>query len=104
MKTLLLSKEEVGRLISMKEVIGTVEEAYKAFSGGQVIQSDYIGIHLPEPRGGEIDFKVGYCMTNEIISMKASSGGFPNNPNEYGVPSGMGIGSCVAMAHSQKAA
>ena len=34
MKTLLLKKEEVSRLICMKEVIGTVEEAYKAFNGG----------------------------------------------------------------------
>ncbi|PAU60935.1 ornithine cyclodeaminase family protein [Pseudomonas indica] len=90
MKTLLLSKAEVGSLISMKEVIGTVEEAYKAFSAGQVIQPDYIGIHLPEPRGGEIDFKVGYCKTNEIISMKASSGGFLDNPTVHGVPNGMG--------------
>lgn len=89
MKTLLLTKEEVGRLISMKDVIGTVEEAYKAFSSGQVVQPDYIGIHLPEPRG-EIDFKVGYCKTNEIISMKASSGGFLDNPTAHGVPNGMG--------------
>lgn len=89
MKTLLLSKEEVGGLISMTEVIGAVEEAYKAFSGGQVVQPDYIGIHLPQPRG-EIDFKVGYCKSNEIISMKASSGGFLDNPTAYGVPNGMG--------------
>ncbi|MDH4608536.1 ornithine cyclodeaminase family protein [Pseudomonas sp. BN102] len=89
MKTLLLNKAEVGRLISMEEVIGTVEEAYKAFSAGQVVQPDYIGIHLPEPRG-EIDFKVGYCKANEIISMKASSGGFLDNPAAHGVPNGMG--------------
>ena len=89
MKTLLLTKDEVGRLISIKEVIGTVEEAYKAFSSGQVVQPDYIGIHLPAPRG-EIDFKVGYCKTNEIISMKASSGGFLDNPTAHGVPNGMG--------------
>ena len=56
MKTLLLKKEEVRTLISMKEVIGTVEEAYKAFNGNQVIQPPYIGIELPSHRG-EIDFK-----------------------------------------------
>ncbi|SPS02436.1 ornithine cyclodeaminase family protein [Cupriavidus taiwanensis] len=89
MKTLLLTKEEVGRLISIKEVIGTVEDAYKAFSSGQVVQPDYIGIHLPAPRG-EIDFKVGYYKSNEIISMKASSGGFLDNPTAHGVPNGMG--------------
>jgi len=89
MKTLLLKKEEVRRLICMKEVIGTVEEAYKAFNSDQVEQPDYIGIHLPPPRG-EIDFKLGYYKANEVISMKASSGGFINNPTAHGVPSGMG--------------
>jgi ornithine cyclodeaminase/alanine dehydrogenase len=89
MKTLLLKKEEVAHLICMREVIGAVEEAYKAFNSGQVEQPDYIGIDLPEPRG-DIDFKLGYYSGNEMISMKASSGGFPNNPAEHGVPSGMG--------------
>lgn len=89
MKTLLLKKEDVGGLISMAEVIEAVEAAYKAFSGGFTEQPDYIGIHLPSPRG-EIDFKIGYDRSNELISMKASSGGFPQNPVEYGVPSGMG--------------
>jgi len=89
MKTLLLNKEDVGGLIAMKEVIAAVEEAYKAFSGGQVEQPDYIGIHLPAPRG-EIDFKLGYYRANEMISMKASSAGFPENPAAYGLPTNMG--------------
>lgn len=88
MKTLLLNKADVGQLIHMREVIETVEEAYKAFNGGQVNQPPYTCIHLPP--SGEIDFKISHCSANEIISMKASSGGFPNNPTEYGVPSGMG--------------
>jgi alanine dehydrogenase len=89
LKTLLLNKENVGSLIRMKEVIGTVEEAYKAFNSGQVNQPPYTCIHLPPPRG-EIDFKLGYCEANEMISMKASSGGFPDNLAKHGVPSGMG--------------
>lgn len=89
MKTLLLKKQEVANLICMKEVIGAVEEAYRAFNSNQVVQPGYIGIELNPPRG-EIDFKLGYYKGNEIISMKASSGGFPNNPMTYGVPSGMG--------------
>ena len=89
MKTLLLRKDEVGRLISMKEVIGTVEEAYKAFNSDQVLQPGYMSIHLPSPRG-EIDFKAGYNKLDEVISMKASSGGFIDNPTAHGVPNGMG--------------
>ncbi|MDR9776068.1 ornithine cyclodeaminase family protein [Rhizobium hidalgonense] len=89
METLLLKKNEVARLIGMTEVIGAVEEAYKAFSSDQVEQPDYIGIHLPSLRG-EIDFKLGYDKVAEIISMKAHSGGFTNNPAEHGVPNSMG--------------
>jgi len=89
MKTLLLTKAEVGSLISMKEVIGTVEEAYKAFNSDQVVQPGYMGIHLPAPRG-EIDFKAGYDKSAEMISLKASSGGFLDNPAAHGVPNGMG--------------
>lgn len=89
MKTLLLKKEDVSRLICMSDVIGAVEGAYKAFNSGQVEQPDYMSIHLPPPRG-EIDFKLGYNKVNEVISMKASSGGFVDNPTVYGVPGGMG--------------
>ena len=89
MKTLLLKKEEVRGLISMREVIETVEDAYQAFNSGQVLQPPYIGIDLPSHRG-EIDFKLGYNQGNEVISMKASSGGFTGNPERYGVPNGMG--------------
>lgn len=89
MKTLLLTKEEVRGLISMKEAIGTVEEAYRAFNSDQVVQPGYTGIHLPSPRG-EIDFKLGYDKSSEMISMKASSGGFIDNPTAHGVPNGMG--------------
>lgn len=66
-----------------------MEEAYKAFSSDQVEQPDYIGIHHPSLRG-EIDFKLGYYKANEIISMKAHSGGFTNNPAEHGVPNSIG--------------
>ncbi|MDF0698035.1 ornithine cyclodeaminase family protein [Rhizobium sp. MC63] len=89
MQTLLLNKEDVGRLICMRDVIAAVEEAYKAYNSDQVVQPDYIGIHLPSPRG-EVDFKLGYNKANEVISMKASSGGFIDNPAAHGVPSGMG--------------
>jgi alanine dehydrogenase len=89
MKTLLLKKEEISSLISMKEVIGTVEAAYKAFNSDQVEQPGYIGMHLPAPRG-EIDFKLSYYKSNEMISMKASSGAFKDNPAARGLPTNMG--------------
>ncbi|WP_186394883.1 ornithine cyclodeaminase family protein [Stappia sp. TSB10GB4] len=88
MTTLLLKKDEVRRLISTKDVIDAVEEAYRALNSGLVEQPGYTGIHLPPH--GEIDFKIGYHKAGELISMKASSGGFTENPALYGVPNGMG--------------
>ena len=89
MQTLLLKKEEVAELIRMEDVIAAVEEAYRAFNSGQVVQPDYMSIHLPAPRG-EIDFKLCHYEVNDLISMKVSSGGFVNNPAEHGLPGGMG--------------
>ena len=79
MTTLLLTKEDVRGLIDMPSVIGAVEEAYRTFSGGEVDQPPYMGIHLSTP-GAEIDFKAGYSRESEIVSLKASSGGFRDNP------------------------
>lgn len=89
MTTLLLTKEDVRGLIDMPSVIGAVEEAYCTFSGGEVDQPPYMGIHLSTP-GAEIDFKAGYSRESEIVSLKASSGGFRDNPARHGLPNGMG--------------
>jgi alanine dehydrogenase len=89
MKTLLLKKDEVSRLIRLTDVIGAVEEAYRAFNSDQVEQPAYTGLHL-EPSTAEIDFKLSHHKSGGLISMKASSGGFTDNPALYGVPNGMG--------------
>jgi len=88
MKTLLLTKEDVEKVVSMKDAIEAVEEGYKAFCSGQVVQPDFIAMPFDAPRG-ELDFKVGYYSGSEIISLKASSGGYINNPSQYKLPAGM---------------
>ncbi|MCQ4725785.1 ornithine cyclodeaminase family protein [Anaerotignum faecicola] len=88
MKTLLLKKEDIEKIVSMKDAIDAVEEGYRAFCSGQVIQPEYIAMPFDAPRG-ELDFKAGYYSGNEIISLKASSGGYINNPSSYGLPAGM---------------
>lgn len=89
MKTLLLKKEDVRQLIRLTDIIGAVEEAYRAFNSDQVEQPGYTSLHL-DPATAEIDFKLGYHKSGGLISMKASSGGFTDNPALYAVPNGMG--------------
>ena len=87
--TLLLTKEEVRGLLHMPDVIAAVEDAYRAYSGGDVDQPPYMGIHL-STEAAEIDFKAGYHRSGELVSLKASSGGFRDNPGRFGLPNGMG--------------
>ncbi|WOI55709.1 ornithine cyclodeaminase family protein [Palleronia sp. LCG004] len=89
MTTLLLTRNDVRGLTDMPAVIAAVEEAYRSFGDGKVDQPPYMGIHLSTP-GAEIDFKAGYSRANELVSLKASSGGFRDNPDRHGVPNGMG--------------
>lgn len=77
MKTLLLKKSEVKSLLNMKDVIASVEEGYKAFCSGQVIQPDIVSIEIPES-SGEMDVKAGYSKSSRMISVKCASGFYDN--------------------------
>jgi len=89
MTTRLLTRDQVRGLMAMPEVIAAVEGAFRAFSAGEVEQPPYMGLHLSQP-GAEIDFKAGYHAGMERVSLKASSGGFRDNPVRLGLPNGMG--------------
>ncbi len=87
MKTLLLNRSEVASLLDMDRVIAAVEDAYRAFARGEVLQPPIMSIELPE-RNGEIDFKGGYCRSNDVISMKGASG-FWDNLKDRGIPNSL---------------
>ncbi|MEA5084941.1 MAG: ornithine cyclodeaminase family protein [Lachnospiraceae bacterium] len=87
MKTLLLNKDEVGSLIDLDAVIAAVEEGYKSFNSGLVVQPDFMAVELPGTHKG-IDFKCGLDMGGGYITIKSSSGGYDDNP-KLGLPIGM---------------
>ncbi|ADG18526.1 Ornithine cyclodeaminase [Paraburkholderia atlantica] len=87
MKTLLLNQDEVGMLIDLDAVLEAVENGYKSFNSGKVIQPDFMCIVSPDTHEG-IDFKGGLDMDGGYISIKASSGGYKKNP-QLGLPTGM---------------
>ena len=87
METLLLNKSEVGSLINLDEVFDAVEDGYRSFNSGKVVQPDFISVVTPGTHEG-IDFKCGLDSGGGYISMKASSGGYDKNPS-IGLPIGM---------------
>ncbi len=87
METLLLNKEEVGSLIDLDAVRAAVEDGYRSFNNGLVVQPNIMDVTLPGTHEG-VDFKGGLDMGSGYITLKASSGGFDNNP-KLGLPTGM---------------
>ncbi len=87
MQTLLLNKDEVSSLIDLDAIQAAVEEGYRSFNRGLVVQPKIMDIVLPGTHAG-IDFKGGLDMGSGYISLKASSGGFDSNP-KLGLPTGM---------------
>lgn len=71
----------------MKDVITSVEEGYKAYCSGQVIQPEIVSIELPESCG-EMDIKAGYSQSTELISVKCASG-FYHNQRTVNLPNSM---------------
>lgn len=87
MDTLLLNKDEIGSLIDLDAILTAVEDGYRSFNSGLVVQPDHMDVVLPGTHEG-IDFKGGLDMGGGYISIKASSGGYDNNPG-IGLPTGM---------------
>ena len=87
METLLLNKEEVGSLIDLDTIRAAVEGGYRSFNSGLVVQPEIMDLSLPGTHEG-VDFKGGLDMGGGYITLKASSGGYDNNP-KLGLPTGM---------------
>jgi alanine dehydrogenase len=87
METLLLNKAEVGSLIDLDAVRAAVEDGYRSFNSDLVVQPDIMDLSLPGTHAG-VDFKGGLDMGSGYLTLKASSGGYDNNP-KIGLPVGM---------------
>ncbi|MBA4495787.1 ornithine cyclodeaminase family protein [Paenactinomyces guangxiensis] len=74
-------------MLSMESVISAVEEAYSLFSMNKVKLAPVVSIEV-ENHHGEMDIKSGYDQSSEIIGVKLAVG-YWNNPEKYGLPSGL---------------
>jgi alanine dehydrogenase len=89
MDTILLNKSDVGSLIDLDKVQEAVEDGYRSFSSGKVVQPDFMNIVKPGTHTG-FDFKGGLDLGGGFISIKSSSGGYPDNP-KLGLPTGLNM-------------
>ncbi|MFD1928543.1 ornithine cyclodeaminase family protein [Sporosarcina siberiensis] len=86
MDTIILTKEQISRVLNMDDVIESVEEAYKMFSDNKVILPPVLSFDI-EKYHGEIDIKSGYDLVDEVVGVKIASG-YANNYENYGISNG----------------
>ena len=89
MKTLLLSNEDVGRLIDLDEIYESVKEGYVSFEEGNVVQPGIQNLVKPGTHAG-FDFKTCLDINAGLFSMKSSGGGFEGNV-EKGLPNNLNM-------------
>lgn len=87
MKTFIITREEIEAHLSMHSVIEAVEEAYKLFALKKVTLAPVLSIEV-EKHNGEVDIKSGYETEEDVIGVKLASGHW-DNPDKYGLPSGL---------------
>lgn len=89
MKTLLLSHEDVTKLLDLDEIYAQVEKGFAHLNEGKVTQPPILNLVEPGTHKG-FDFKCCLDMEAGYFSMKSSSGGYPGNL-DLGLPNGMNV-------------
>jgi len=80
---LLLSREEIAGLLSLKESIEVVENAFSEFASGRAVLPPAIGFPIKE-HDGEMHIKSGYMAAPNTVAVKIASS-FKKN-SEKGLP------------------
>ena len=78
MKTLLLSNEDVGKVVDLDEIYEAVKNGYISLYNGNVVQPEILHIYEPNTKKG-FDHKCCLDLEAGYYSMKSSSGGFEDN-------------------------
>ena len=87
--TLVLSRHDVRRLMSMDECIDAVEKAFRDHALGRSISPGILGSHVP---GGGFHVKTaGLVADRQSVFVAKVNANFPGNPSRFGLPTIQGV-------------
>lgn len=87
--TLLLTSQDVRRLMSLDECIDAVEDAFRQHALGRSISPSVLGAHVP---GGGFHVKTAGLATNhESVFVAKVNANFPGNPSRCSLPTIQGV-------------
>ena len=84
----LIGEEDLRARVAEDEALAAVEKAFRALTGGAVVQPPPFGMDLEEVRG-EVHVKGAYLTGEPIFAIKVASGFYANA--EKGLPTGSGL-------------
>jgi len=87
--TLLLSRNDVRRLMSMDDCIVAIEDAFREHALGRSISPAVLGSHVP---GGGFHVKTAGLRTDrQSVFVAKVNANFPGNPSRFGLPTIQGV-------------
>lgn len=81
--TLILSRSEVAKLLTIEECMGAVESAFKMFAEGKVDPPKVLGLHASN---GGLHIKAGAMKLNSNYIVAKMNSNFPGNPGKFNLP------------------
>ena len=103
--TLVLTRSEVARLLSLEECIAAVEQAFRLHGEGKATPPGVLGLHAAE---GMLHVKAGVLNSDRPYFVAKANTNFAHNPKRFGLPAIQGVivvcdgedGSLVALLDS----
>ncbi|HEX6224731.1 MAG TPA: ornithine cyclodeaminase family protein [Chryseolinea sp.] len=86
--TLILSRSDVTKLLTIEECIGAVEDALKMFAEGKVDPPKVLGLHASK---GGVHIKAGAMTLNRSYIVAKMNSNFPGNPVKFNLPTIQGV-------------
>ncbi|MFH0991167.1 MAG: ornithine cyclodeaminase family protein [bacterium] len=87
---LLLNRDNVKQLLTMRETIDIVEEAFRQQALGSVVMPLRTTMHLPDSHGAHLGMPAYIGGAVDALALKVVTV-FPDNPALHGLPTTMGI-------------
>ena len=86
--TILISRNEVAKILSIKNCMDAVEHAFKLFGEGKVKPPSVLGIYVSD---GGFHIKAGVMNLNRNYFVAKTNANFPGNSKKFGLPTIQGV-------------
>ena len=86
--TLLLTRGDVSKLLTIEECMGAVEQAFCLHAQEKTMPPRVLGIHTT---GGGFHIKAGILELNHAYFVAKVNANFPGNPRQFGLPTIQGV-------------